>query len=179
MTNPTNLMEVVERLNATSHLGIVQRMRRIGLDPRVDFRGRDWRGCSFRNAALEGFDFRNTRLRDADFTGAVIAGADFRGADSVHTANLHRAVGVEGAKLDDDQRSRIVAIIEAEDLERRRAQVAPETARREILGKLKRCKSHKEARRLLDRMLRLELGINAFAYAMSIELGTFPQAQAD
>ena len=50
----------------------VNRFKALGLNPKTDFAGGDWRNCDFSESDLADADFRNSRLFYADFKHALL-----------------------------------------------------------------------------------------------------------
>lgn len=84
-------------------LGTMELLRSLGIDPRTELRGGDWRGTNFAGCDLRGADLSMCRLSFCDFTDADVAGAVFYGSD-LHKSTLHRAANVDRAYLSNDQK---------------------------------------------------------------------------
>jgi hypothetical protein len=149
----------------------VDRFIELGLDPRTDFAGGDWRNCDFSNSDLGGCDFRNSRLFFANFKHALLDDADFRGAGDVHTANIHLAYGWRNAKFDEYQ----FVLIEAQIEKLNELNQKNERLRREMMSEkdwffaIKACNSFFEAEILLKQMEKAGYGLNPFAYSSVLD----------
>ncbi len=161
------LVAVLETIKSTRGLSFLDRLMRIGLDPKTDLAGGDWRNCDFAHGDLTGADLRNSRLFYANFRNASISGADFRGAGDVHTANIHLSSGWRDAVFDDYQ----LVLIQTQ-IERMRAyqrdQPPPrigEMSEKDWFFAVKACPSFLEAREVLRKMEAAGHPINPYAYS--------------
>jgi WD40 repeat protein len=71
-----------------------------GLDPAMDFRGKDLRGIDFRRSNMSGFDFSGTDLRGCNFSHARVDGAHFVGARRVDGDNRWVSLPHDGSVSD-------------------------------------------------------------------------------
>jgi hypothetical protein len=150
--------------------GFVDRFKALGLDPKKDFAGGDWRNCDFSRSDLTDADFRNSRLFFADFKHAWIDGADFRGAGDVHTAKIHLSYNWRDAKLDDYQ----VILIEAQ-IAKMRDYLESQPLRRESMNDkdwffaIKACPSFSEAALILEQMEAAGHRLSPYAYSYVLD----------
>ena len=103
------IREAIDTLRTTAKTSLTDQMAEIGMDPRQDFVGGDWRRCNFYGSDLRGCDFSRARLFDADFTGVDVSDADFRTASDVYRTNLHKARNWDKARLTSAQFSLVAA----------------------------------------------------------------------
>lgn len=165
------LVAALESIRSTRGLPFLHRLMRIGLNPKTDLAGGDWRNCDFSHGDLTDADFRNSRLFHANFRNASVSGADFRGAGDVHTAGIHLSSGWRDATFDDYQ----LVLIQAQ-IERMRAyQLAQPLPRLEEMSEkdwffaVKACPSFSEARDVLREMEAAGHPLNPYAYSYVLD----------
>ncbi len=176
-----DLNVALEAVKASRGKRFVERIKALGLDPKFDLAGGDWRNCDFSMNDLAGADFRNCRLFRANFRHALVNGADFRGAGDIHTANIHLSYGWQFAKLDDHQ----IVLIEARIIAMQDYLHSQEPLRRDVMTDkqwfyaIKACKSFAEATLVLKEMEAAGHRLNSFAYSYVLDRAKRDRKQAD
>jgi hypothetical protein len=168
---PPDIEAAVANIEASRGKRFVERFIALGLDPKTEFAGGDWRNCDFSDSDLTDCDFRNARLYRANFKHALVNGADFRGASDVHTTRIHLSYGWQDARFDDYQVALIYSQIE-ELKERKEGQArlyGSDLDAKEWFYLVKACPTFDEARELLGRMEAAGHRLNAFAYTLVLD----------
>lgn len=165
------LEAVVKIVEDTRGERFVSRFKKLGLNPKTDFAGGDWRNCDFSESDLTDADFRNSRLFFANFRHAFVDNADFRGAGDVHTTQIHLAHGWRDALFDDYQ----LVLIEAQIarmhdyLDNRQPLRREEMTEKEWFYAIKACPSFAEAKLVLEQMEAAGYRLNPFAYSFVLD----------
>lgn len=162
---------VIKIIKGTRGKRFVERFKALGLNPKTDFAGGDWRNCDFSRSDLTDSDFRNSRLFCANFKHAMVDGADFRGAADVHISNFHLSYGWRNARLDSYQ----IVLIEAQ-IERMQGYLVNQHSlhregmtEREWFFAIKACPSFAEAKLILEQMESAGHRLSPYAYSYILD----------
>jgi len=165
-----DLEAALEIIESTRGLSFLERFKLLGLDPKINLAGGDWRNCDFSLSDVREADFRNSRLFHANFRSALVEGADFRGAGDVHTAKIHLAIGWRDATFDDYQ----IVLIESH-IDKMRSYQDQIAAHRAAMSEkqwfyaIKACPSFSEAKQVLEQMEAAGYRLNAYAYSYILD----------